>query len=319
MLDASITAGLIDDTIDNAVGTLTTAVTSVAIMAVRRRGFLTSAVMAATGLTGCVSRLGRGFSESGTLTIAAGTTTHDTGILGEFNRTFEARFPATVKAIPRGTGAVLRLIEDGEIDLGFTHAPSSERQLIQDGWAINRRTVMWNWFTVVGPQDDPANIRTADRLTDAFTRLAEIEAGFLSRGDNSGTHQREVAIWNAIGVEPAGSWYKASGQGMGNTLVQADQSIQYTLTDIGTFRSMRSRHDLHALVNTNVDDPFQLNQYSLLATNPDQHTGIEHALAMAYIGFVTGEEGQSIIRDFEIDGQQLFHQASTIPDGTVND
>lgn len=282
-------------------------------MAIQRRAFL-SIAGASLGVTaGCISRIGRGGTEFGPLSLAATTSTDDTGILAEFNLAFEARFDAAVMAIPRGTGAALRLVEDGEVDLALTHAPLSEQALIGSGHAVNRRPFMWNRFVIVGPSGDPAGIGEFDELIPGLERLASTETGFLSRGDNSGTHQREQELWDEIEFEPDGEWYQEIGQGMGGTLVQADQSQQYTLADVGTFRSMRQQLDLEIALYPPADEYLHLNLYSVVATNPDRFEGLEHALAMAYIGFITGDEGQAIIDEFTVGGESLFQPARDLP------
>lgn len=284
-------------------------------MSIQRRAVLAAATTAGlVGLSGCIIGPERRGSALGTLRIASTTSVEDSGLIAELNVAFEARFETSVQTLPRGTGAALRLVADGDVDAGIAHAPRLEVPLIDAGDAVNRRAMMWNRFTVVGPTDDPVGLEGVTTLTEAFELLAAGEAVFLSRGDESGTHAREQEIWEALGFEPAGRWYQSVGQGMGETLVQADQRGAYTLTDEGTLRSMRENLNVERLVEAAADDPLHINRYSILASNPYRHEGVAHDLALAYIGFVVGDEGQAVINEFRTGGEQLFQPTETLPE-----
>ena len=295
-------------------------------MPIQRRRFLRGATAGTVaGVAGCSGRPaadgageptattdGRSSGDArlgdGELVLATTTSTWDTGLLGALHPTFEARYGLRVKAIPKGTGASLRTARDGDADVVLVHARGAEDAFLREGHGVNRRDVMYNDFVVVGPADDPAGIEGASTATGAFATIAEAEATFLSRGDDSGTHQKERAIWAAAGVEPGGDWYREVGKGMGDTLVQAGQVGAYTLADRGTFLSMRSEVDLVVLVQGPLEGgPERLqNPYGVIPVNPAVHANVNYEAAMAYVGFLTGPEGQAIIGDYTASGQQLF-------------
>jgi tungstate transport system substrate-binding protein len=167
---------------------------------------------------------------------------------------------------------------------------------------------MFNDFVIVGPEGDPAGIQGMDSATAAFATIAEQGAGFVSRGDNSGTHTKELAIWAAAGVEPGGDWYRETGQGMGQVLNIANEQGAYTLSDRGTFLSQRSEIDLTILVQGPIEDGPDIlaNPYGVIAVNPAVHDNVNYDLAMAYIGYLTSPQAQEIIDNYEANGEQLF-------------
>lgn len=239
------------------------------------------------------------------LTIAAGTTTADSGLLDQLHSDFEERFDTRVDAVIRGTGAALRTARDGDCDLVLVHARSLEDVFLREGAGINRRAVMVNDFIVVGPPDDPAEIAGRDPAA-AFQAIAADETPFLSRGDESGTHIREQQLWSEAGVDPSGEWYSETGQGMGQTLTLAAQNSGYTLADRGSFLNVASGDSLAAHVDSGIENPPPLlrNEYAVIPVNPARHDGA-YTLAMAYVGYLTGP-GQAHIESFSIDGQQAF-------------
>jgi len=259
-------------------------------------------------LGGFLLALGASIS-AGELVLATTTSTYDTGLLDRLNRAFEELFGARVKVIAVGTGAALELAKRGVVDLVLVHARPLEDRYLREGWVINRRDVMFNDFVVVGPPEDPAGIRGLTDAAEAFRRIAAAGARFLSRGDNSGTNFKEMEIWRAAGIEPGGRWYLLSGKGMGDTLVQADLMGAYTLTDRGTFLSMRGKLRLEILVEGPVQggDPMLMNPYGIMAVNPARFPDRNYVLAMAYIGFITSPEGQRIIAEFAVGGEPLFY------------
>ncbi|MWG35797.1 substrate-binding domain-containing protein [Halomarina oriensis] len=246
-----------------------------------------------------------GSSVARALTLAVTTTTHDSGLLDVLNPAFEATFDTTVRPVVRGTGAALRTGRDGDCDVVFVHSRPAEDEFIAAGDGINRRDVMVNDFLIVGPPDDPASVAGRGPSA-AFERVATTGSRFLSRGDDSGTHDRERRLWTAAGVAPTGSWYRETGQGMGNTLVAADQQGAYTLADRGTFRSLAGRIGLVAHVDTGLDDPHPLlrNEYGAIAVNPARHD-VAYPEAMAYLGFLTGP-AQSLVDSFRVGGTPVF-------------
>jgi tungstate transport system substrate-binding protein len=244
----------------------------------------------------------------GELLLATTTSTFDTGLLGELNPAFEETFGVTMKTIPKGTGASIRTARDGDADVILVHARNAEDEFMQDGFGVNRRDVMFNDFVVVGPEDDPAGINGMESATEAFATVAEAEATFVSRGDDSGTNKKELIIWDEAGVDPGGQWYQAIGKGMGDTLVQASQTGAYTLADRGTYLSQQDEIDLVIHVQGPLKGgPVLLkNPYGVIAVNPGKYSDVNYEAAMAYIGFLTSPRGQSMIENYTANGSQLF-------------
>ena len=244
----------------------------------------------------------------GELVLATTTSTYDSGLLDHLHPTFEETYGLRVKTLSKGTGASLRTARDGDADVVLVHAREAEEKFVADGFGVNRRDVMYNDFVILGPKDDPAGIHGMDSATEAFATIAETESTFLSRGDDSGTHKKELKIWEKAGIEPGGEWYQAIGKGMGNTLMQATQSGGYTLSDRGTYLSMKSELDLVIHVEGPVKDgPLTLkNPYGVIAVNPEKHEHVNYEAAMAYIGFLTGQTGQSMIGNYTAHGKTLF-------------
>jgi tungstate transport system substrate-binding protein len=238
--------------------------------------------------------------------LATTTSTQDSGLLDELVPLFEAQTGYRVKTIAVGTGEALAMGRRGDADVLLAHAPDREREMVEGGFAVNRRIVMHNDFLIVGPEEDPAGIRGGVSGAEAVRRIAESDARFVSRGDDSGTHIRELSLWSAAAVEPDGDWYVSTGQGMASTLMIASEMGAYALTDRGTFLSLRDRMDLLPQVE---GDPAFLNIYSVLEVNPELFPDVNGGGAEAFSEFILGPEAQAIIRRFgtELYGQPLFH------------
>ena len=279
---------------------------------IQRRGFLvaTAGGMAAA-LAGCAGAdedtEGPAIVEE-TLTLTTTTSTYDTGLLNEVNAAFEDRFGVDVAAVAQGTGAALETARAGDSDVVMVHARALEDEFMREGYGVNRRDLMFNDFVVVGPDDDPAGIDGMDEVTAAFQAIAETESTFVSRGDNSGTHATELAIWEEAGVDPGGEWYREAGSGMGEVLNQANQTPGYALADRGTYLSQRSELDVSIRVEGPIEGGPELlaNPYGIVAVNPGVHENVDYDLAMAYIGFITSREGQEVIEEYTVEGEQLF-------------
>ncbi|MFC6613486.1 substrate-binding domain-containing protein [Halopenitus salinus] len=243
-----------------------------------------------------------------TLTLTTTTSTYDTGLLSELNAPFEEMYGVTVDSVAQGTGAALETARNGDSDVVMVHARSLEDEFMREGYGVNRRDLMFNDFVIVGPGSDPAGISGMESATDAFAAIADSEAPFISRGDNSGTHTKELAIWEAAGTDPGGDWYRETGQGMGEVLNIANEADGYTLADRGTYLSQRSEIDLEILVQGPIEGGPELlsNPYGILAVNPAIHENVNYDLAMAYIGYVTSPEAQELISNYEANGEQLF-------------
>lgn len=240
-----------------------------------------------------------------TVILSTTTSTQDSGLLDVLVPLFEKKTGFAVKTIAVGTGQALALASRGEADVCLVHAPELENKYVTGGLLINRRLVMHNDFLVVGPGDDPARIRGLRVAVDAFKRLAEAKASFVSRGDESGTHQLEKKLWREAGLAPAGSWYLQSGQGMGATLVIASEKRAYTLTDRGTYLAFTKRLQLEPMVQK---DRILLNIYSVMETNPARFPRVNAAGGKAFADFMVSKEAQDIIRTFGVDkfGEPLF-------------
>ena len=264
------------------------------------------------GLAGC-SGLGGGGDQGAavvgeTLTLTTTTSTYDTGLLDEIHGNFEEMYGVTVDAVARGTGAALESARNGDADVVMVHARGLEDEFMRDGFGVNRRDLMFNDFVIVGPEDDPAGIEGMGSATEALTAIADAGATFVSRGDDSGTHTKELNLWEAAGTEPGGDWYQETGTGMGEALNVATQQGAYTLSDRGTFISQRSEIDLVVLVQGPIEGgPETLsNPYGVMAVNPAVHGTVNYDLAMAYIGWITSPDAQNAISNYEMNGEQLF-------------
>jgi tungstate transport system substrate-binding protein len=267
-----------------------------------RRGFLwgLAFVLAGAGL------LAAGSAQAGQAVILSTTTsTQDSGLLDVLVPLFEKKMGYTVKTISVGTGQALALGAKGEADVCLVHAPDSEKKYVADGLLVNRRLVMHNDFLIVGPAGDPAKIQGMSSAVEAMRRLAEAKATFVSRGDNSGTHQLEKKLWQEAKVEPAGAWYLQAGQGMGATLGIASEKQGYTVTDRATFLAFKKRVQLIPLVER---DRILLNIYSVLEPNPAKFPRLNAAGGKAFADFMVSKEIQEVIRTYGMDkfGEPLF-------------
>ena len=217
---------------------------------------------------------------------------------------FEQASGYSVKTISVGTGQALALAARGEADVTLAHAPALEKKYVEEGKMLNRRLVMYNDFVVIGPAEDPARVKGLP-AAEAFRRIAAAEARFVSRGDKSGTHLLEQALWKQAGIEPKAPWYIESGQGMGQTLGIAHDRRAYTLTDRGTYLAFQKRVDLPVLVEK--DRPL-LNIYSVMEVNPANGSRVNAAAGKAFADFMLSPAVQGVIRTFGVDkyGQPLF-------------
>lgn len=237
------------------------------------------------------------------LKLATTTSTYDSGLLDEFTPAFEEKYGYQVLIISQGTGAALETGKRGDCDVLLVHAKSLELELVEQGYFVDRHDVMYNDFVIVGPEADPAGIAGGQDVVFALAKIAESEAVFVSRGDDSGTHKKEMALWKQADLDPSGEWYQSVGQGMGDTLRMAGEMQGYTLVDRGTWIAMR---ETVALKITLEGDPVLFNQYGVMAVNPENHPHVDHEGAKKFIDFMISEAGQNRIADFKKDGEQLF-------------
>ncbi|HEX2483626.1 MAG TPA: substrate-binding domain-containing protein [Methylomirabilota bacterium] len=237
--------------------------------------------------------------------LSTTTSTQDSGLLDVLVPMFEKQTGYSVKTISVGTGQALALAARGEADVTLAHAPTLEKKYVDEGKMQNRRLVMYNDFIIIGPAEDPAKIKGLSKATDALKRIAETQSRFVSRGDKSGTHNLELALWKQAGIEPKGSWYIESGQGMGQTLGIANERAGYTITDRATFLAFQKRITLPILVEK--DRPL-LNIYSVMEVNPANGPRVNPAGGKAFAEFMLAPETQAVIKTFGVDkyGQPLF-------------
>jgi len=237
------------------------------------------------------------------LRMSTTTSTENSGLLAVLLPPFEKKFGCKVDVVAVGTGKALKLGEAGDVDVVFVHARTLEDKFVANGFGVNRRDVMYNDFVVVGPPDDPAGVGKTQSAPETFRAISSKGSPFISRGDESGTHQKEKEIWASAGIVPKGAWYVEAGQGMGEVLTMATQKRGYTLSDRGTYIAFRKKTDL---VVVRQGDTTLWNPYGIIAVNPKKHAHVKYDLAMKLVDFVTGPEGRSLIAGYKVDGEQLF-------------
>jgi tungstate transport system substrate-binding protein len=251
-----------------------------------------------------------------TLTLATTTSTYDSGLLDFILPDFEEEFGVTVDVISVGTGAALELGENGDADVVLVHARAREDAFVEAGHATARYDVMYNDFVIVGPPEDPAGIASTNSATEAFATIATSEATFISRGDDSGTHSKELGIWEAAGITPDGDWYQEAGQGMGAVLVIADEQGGYALSDRATYLTRQDEgNELIVLVES---DEILFNPYGVMPVDPTKNDGINGELAQQFVDWLISVETQEMIASFEVNGSQLF-TPNSVPYMEAND
>jgi tungstate transport system substrate-binding protein len=244
------------------------------------------------------------------LRMSTTTSTENSGLLAFLLPKFEKQSNSKVHVIAVGSGKALELAKNGDVDLALVHARGAEDRFVAEGHGVDRRDVMYNDFLLVGPVSDPAGIRAEPDVLAAFDKIVRRKAKFISRGDNSGTDQREQSYWKELGVKPAGTAYVSAGLGMGEVLNMASQLQAYTLTDRATYAAYRAKQGLAIMVE---GDPRMLNPYGIIAVNPAKYGDIQYQRARALIDWLTSPEGQSEIAAFRVNGQQLFFPSVPVP------
>jgi len=236
------------------------------------------------------------------LVLATTTSTKDSGLLNQLLPIFEAEEGIKVKVIAVGTGQAIKTGEMGDCDVILVHARAAEDKFVDDGYGVHRRDVMYNDFILVGPKEDPAHVQGLPIL-EALQVIAKGKGIFVSRGDDSGTHKKELELWQKAGIKPQGKWYKAVGKGMGDTLVMTNELGAYTLADRGTYAAMKKRLALVSLV---YGETALFNPYGVIAVNPQRHPGVNYQGAMAFIEFITSPRAKKVINNYKVNGEQLF-------------
>jgi tungstate transport system substrate-binding protein len=262
---------------------------------------LTGALIAVFLFAGTSAR-----AEEKSIVVASTTSTQDSGLFGTILPLFEEKTGIKVRVIAQGTGQALGTGRRCDADVVFVHAKQEEEKFVADGFGVKRFPVMYNDFVLVGPKTDPAGVKGKKDILAAFRSIDEKGAPFVSRGDKSGTHAAELALWKAADLNPAAekaSWYREIGQGMGAALNMASATNAYTLTDRGTWISFRNNGDLDIAVE---GDNRLANQYGIILVNPEKCPSVKKDLGQAFIDWLISSDGQNAIRSYKIEGQQLF-------------
>lgn len=238
--------------------------------------------------------------------VQSTTSTENSGLYKYLLPLFEKATGIKVNVVAVGTGQAIKNAQNCDGDVLLVHAKSAEEKFVAEGYGVSRQDVMYNDFIIVGPASDPAKISGIKSASEAMKKIAEAGAPFASRGDNSGTHKAELDLWKAAGVDikaASGQWYRETGSGMGATLNTAVGMGAYVLTDRGSWISFKNRGDFKIVVE---GDEALFNQYGVILVNPEKCPNVKAEAGQKFIDWILSAEGQDAIRDFKIDGQQLF-------------
>jgi tungstate transport system substrate-binding protein len=246
------------------------------------------------------------------IVVSSTTSTQDSGLFGHILPIFKAKTGIDVKVLSQGTGQALDTGRRGDADVVFVHAKSAEMKFLEEGFSSKRYPVMYNDFVLIGPKSDPAGIKGSKDIVAALKTIKDKGAPFISRGDKSGTHVAELALWKAASIEveadksskDLGAWYRSIGQGMGAALNTASASNSYVLADRGTWLSFKNRGDLIIAIE---GDKRLFNQYGVMLVNPAKHPAVKKELGQQFIDWLVSAEGQKAIADYKIGGEQLFY------------
>jgi tungstate transport system substrate-binding protein len=276
-------------------------------MSTRRIFLIAALALIATGSTA----FAQDKSQDKSIVVASTTSTEDSGLFGYLLPIFKAKTGITVKVIAQGTGQALDTARRGDADVVFVHARPAEEKFVAEGFGVKRFDVMYNDFVLIGPKSDPAGVKGTKDILAALKSIKAKEAPFVSRGDRSGTHQAELALWKDAGVDIAkdkGPWYRDIGQGMGAALNTASAMNAYLLSDRGTWISFKNRGDLEIAVE---GDKHLFNQYGVILVNPEKFPHVKKDLSQTFIDWILSADGQKTIAGYKIDGQQLFFPNAT--------
>jgi tungstate transport system substrate-binding protein len=246
------------------------------------------------------------FAQEKSIVVASTTSTQDSGLFGYLLPLFKAKTGIDVKVVAQGTGQALDTARRGDADVVFVHAKSQEDKFMAEGFGVKRFDVMYNDFVLIGPASDPASIKGSKDVSAALKAIQAKGAPFVSRGDKSGTHFAELALWRDAGIDIAtvkGPWYREIGQGMGAALNTANAMNGYVLSDRGTWLSFKNRGDLVISVE---GDKRMFNQYGVILVNPEKFPSVKRELGQTFVDWLISPEGQNVIANYKIDGQQLF-------------
>jgi len=272
-----------------------------------RRLLLAAVLALTTGFVGAAS------AQDKSIVVASTTSTQDSGLFGYLLPIFKAKTGIDVKVVAQGTGQALDTARRGDADVVFVHARAAEEKFLAEGFGVKRFPVMYNDFVLIGPASDPAGIKGTRDIVAALRTIRARQTPFVSRGDRSGTHQAELALWAVAGIDIArdkGPWYRDIGQGMGAALNTAGAMAAYTISDRGTWISFRNKGDLAIAVE---GDQRLFNQYGVMLVNPARHPDVKKVLGQQFIDWLVSPQGQQAIAHYQIDGQQLFYPNASAP------
>jgi tungstate transport system substrate-binding protein len=272
-------------------------------MRLKTRGKLLLAVLA-----GLLSGVGFAPLAAGAefIVVQSTTSTQNSGLFDFILPKFTAKTGIEVRVVAVGTGQALKNARNGDGDVLLVHAKASEEKFVAEGFGLERSDLMYNDFVIVGPRSDPAGLRDLQDATAALSALAQGRAPFASRGDDSGTHKKELSLWKQAGIDPqkaSGEWYRETGSGMGATLNTAAGMGAYTMSDRATWIAFKNKRDLEILVQ---GDKRLFNQYGVILVNPQKHPHVKAQAGQAFIDWLLGKEGQAAIASYRLNGQQLF-------------
>lgn len=269
---------------------------------INRRTMMAAAALATAVFTTPVH------AQDKSIVVSSTTSTQDSGLFGYILPLFKQKTGIEVKVVAQGTGQALDTARRGDADVVFVHAKSAEQKFLAEGEGVKRYPVMYNDFVLIGPKSDPAGIKGMNDVAKALQKIRDKQAPFISRGDRSGTHIAELALWNkdaGIDIEKdKGPWYKSIGQGMGAALNTAGASNAYVLSDRGTWLSFKNKGDLQILVE---GDKRLFNQYGVMLVNPSRHPNVKKDLGQQFVDWLVSPEGQKAIANYKINGEQLFY------------
>ena len=240
------------------------------------------------------------------IVVQSTTSTQNSGLLDVILPMFQDKTGIEVRVVAVGTGQALKNARNGDGDVLLVHAKPAEEKFVDDGYGVERFDLMYNDFVIVGPESDPASVRGMKDATAALQAISSQEAPFASRGDDSGTHKKELSLWKNAGVDleaASGTWYRETGSGMGATLNTAVGMDAYTMTDRATWLAFQNKGDFEVLVE---GDDKLFNQYGVILVNPKKHPSVKAEMGQAFIDWLLSAEGQNAIRSFQVGGEQLF-------------
>ncbi len=269
-------------------------------------GALKTSIAIVVGLVLVAGSVGEGFPVERFIIVASTTSTQNSGFYDELLPAFSNHTGIDVRVVAVGTGQAIKLAKRGDADVLLVHHKSSEEKFIAEGYGVERFDVMYNDFVIIGPTSDLAGIGGMKNVNSALGKIARSQSLFVSRGDDSGTHKKELSLWRDAGIDilsDSSSWYRETGSGMGATLNVANGIGAYSLTDRATWLKFSNKSDLRLLVE---NDPRLHNQYGVILVNSELHPHIKAKDGQAFIDWITSDEGQKVINAFRLEGQQAF-------------